>query len=172
MKNLIREGFMKEGCVVIVMGSPSDIPHAEKMAGRIKQYDIDVKMRVVSAHKNGEKIPVILQDVIQCHEPVSIIAVAGRSNGLGGALSANLPVPVINCPPFSDKTDYLVNIHSSLMMPSDTPALTVVDPKNAADAAVLCLNIPSLKQRFREKIQQVKEKLDQANATLQEQQNV
>jgi len=172
MKNLNREGFLKEGCVVIVMGSPSDIPHAEKMAERIKQYDIAVKMRVVSAHKNGEKIPVILQDVIQCHEPVSIIAVAGRSNGLGGALSANLPVPVINCPPFSDKTDYLVNIHSSLMMPSDTPALTVVDPKNAADAAVLCLNTPSLKQCFREKILQVKNQLDQANATLQEQQNV
>ncbi|RKY49302.1 MAG: phosphoribosylaminoimidazolesuccinocarboxamide synthase [Candidatus Neomarinimicrobiota bacterium] len=172
LKNLKDAGFLKEGCVLIVMGSPSDIPYAEKMAKRIKNYDITVKMRVVSAHKNGEKIPVIMEDVIQCHEPVSIIAVAGRSNGLGGALSANLPVPVINCPPFSDKTDFLVNINSSLMMPSDTPALTVVDPKNAADAAVLCLNIPSLKSRFRKKIQKVKDKLDQANAQLQEQQDV
>ena len=172
LKNLKDAGFLKEGCVLIVMGSPSDVPHAEKMAERIKNYDITVKMRVVSAHKNGEKIPVIMEDVIQCHEPVSIIAVAGRSNGLGGALSANLPVPVINCPPFSDKTDFLVNINSSLMMPSDTPALTVVDPKNAADAAVLCLNIPSLKSRFRKKIQKVKDKLDQANAQLQEQQDV
>ncbi len=129
-------------------------------------------MRVVSAHKNGEKIPVLMQDVIQCPEPVSVIAVAGRSNGLGGALSANLPVPVINCPPFSDKTDFLVNINSSLMMPSDTPAMTVVDPKNAADSAVLCLNIPAVKARIREKIRTVKEKLDKANAQLQEQQDV
>jgi fusion protein PurCD len=172
LKNLMREGFLKKGCVLIVMGSSSDISHADKMAERIKTYDIAVKMRVVSAHKNGEKIPVLMQDVIQCHEPVSVIAVAGRSNGLGGALSANLPVPVINCPPFSDKTDFLVNINSSLMMPSDTPALTVVDPKNAADAAVLCLNSPDVKTRFREKIQTVKEKLDQANAQLQEQQDV
>lgn len=172
LKNLIREGFLKGGCVLIVMGSASDIPHAEKMAERIKSYDIAVKMRMVSAHKNGEKIPVLMEDVIRCTEPVSIIAVAGRSNGLGGTLSANLPVPVINCPPFSDKTDFLVNINSSLMMPSDTPALTVVDPKNAADAAVLCLNTRTVKAHFRKKIQSVKEKLEQANDQLQEQQDV
>lgn len=171
-ENLIRTGFMKEGCVVIVMGSASDIPHVEKMAERIKIYNIAVKMRIVSAHKNGEMIPVLMKDIIQSAEPVSVIAVAGRSNGLGGALAANLPVPVINCPPFSDKTDLMLNINSSLMMPSDTPALTVVDPKNAADAAVLCLNTPSLKEMFRVKIQGVKKGLDKANEDLQEHQDV
>ena len=171
-ENLIRSSFMKEGCVVIVMGSASDIPHAEKMAERIKIYNVSVKMRIVSAHKNGEMIPVLMKDIIQSAEPVSVIAVAGRSNGLGGALAANLPVPVINCPPFSDKTDLMVNINSSLMMPSDTPALTVVDPKNAADAAVLCLNTPSLKEMFRVKIQGVKKELDKANEDLQEHQDV
>lgn len=167
-ENLIKAGFMKEGCVVIVMGSPSDIPHAEKMAERIKTYHIAVNMRIVSAHKNGEMIPVLMEDVIYSADPVCVIAVAGRSNGLGGALSANLPVPVINCPPFSDKTDLMVNINSSLMMPSDTPALTVVDPKNAADAAVLCLNTPNLKKAFRLKIAHVKMELDKANKELQE----
>ncbi|MDD5582129.1 MAG: phosphoribosylaminoimidazolesuccinocarboxamide synthase [Candidatus Marinimicrobia bacterium] len=172
VKNLVREGFMKEGCVILVMGSPSDKGHAEKIAERIKKYDIAVTLRIVSAHKNGEKIPTIMEDVIWCYEPAAIIAIAGRSNGLGGALSANVPVPVINCPPFQDKLDFLVNINSSLLMPSETPAMTVVDPKNAADAAMLCLNLPTIKEKFREKIGSVKKTLDQANAQLQEQQDV
>ncbi len=38
-------------------------------------------------------------------------------------------------PPFSDKADMLVNIHSTLQMPSNTPVLTVIDPGNCALAA-------------------------------------
>ena len=33
---------------------------------------------------------------------------------------------------FSDKADMLVNIHSTLQMPSNTPVLTVIDPGNCA----------------------------------------
>ena len=33
---------------------------------------------------------------------------------------------------FSDKSDMLVNIHSTLQMPSQTPVLTVIDPGNCA----------------------------------------
>ena len=38
----------------------------------------------------------------------------------------------VRCPPFSSKSDMLVNIHSTLQMPSNTPVLTVVDPGNCA----------------------------------------
>ena len=33
---------------------------------------------------------------------------------------------------FSDKSDMLVNIHSTLQMPSNTPVLTIIDPGNCA----------------------------------------
>ena len=60
------------------------------------------------------------------------ITIAGRSNALSGFVAANSKFPTIGCPPFSDKTDMLVNIHSTLQMPSKTPVLTVIDPGNCA----------------------------------------
>ena len=63
---------------------------------------------------------------------VIYITIAGRSNALSGFVAANSQFPTIGCPPFSDKTDMLVNIHSTLQMPSNTPVLTVIDPSNCA----------------------------------------
>ena len=101
-------------------------------------------------------------------EPGAVIAVAGRSNGLGGALAANLVLPVINCPPFKDKVDMLVNINSSLIMPSRTPAGTVVDVRNAALLALRSLNINRLKAVFLQEIKEIKADLLQADDELQE----
>jgi 5-(carboxyamino)imidazole ribonucleotide mutase len=60
------------------------------------------------------------------------LTIAGRSNALSGFVGANSSFPTLACPPFSDKTDMLVNIHSTLQMPSNTPVLTVLDPGNCA----------------------------------------
>ena len=47
--------------------------------------------------------------------PTVVIAVAGRSNGLGPVCSGNCSLPVINCPPMdANKTD----IWSSINLPS------------------------------------------------------
>jgi 5-(carboxyamino)imidazole ribonucleotide mutase len=56
-------------------------------------------------------------------------------------VAANTEYPVIACPPFSDKLDMMVNIQSTLQMPSQTPILTVLDPKNCALAARRILNL-------------------------------
>ena len=60
------------------------------------------------------------------------ITIAGRSNALSGFVAANSTHPTLACPPFSDKSDMLVNIHSTLQMPSNTPVLTIIDPGNCA----------------------------------------
>ncbi len=157
--NLLRKKLIKPGYIVMVMGSKSDVKHAEKIKTHLEKFDIKVQMRIISAHKNGERL-VDFADVINyAVEPVSVIAIAGRSNGLGGALAANLNVPVINCPPFSDKTDIMLNINSSLIMPSNTPAVTLVHPDNAALAAVRSLQIPEFKEQMADDIQAMKEKL-------------
>jgi len=120
--SLLKNKIIKDGYVILIMGSPSDAEHAKKIKKVLDNYDIYTQMRVVSAHKNGEKIPEMAKIYNNSIEPGVVIAIAGRSNGLGGALAANLAIPVINCPPFKDKLDMLVNINSSLMMPSKTPA--------------------------------------------------
>jgi fusion protein PurCD len=44
-------------------------------------------------------------------------------------------------------------------MPSDTPALTVIDPKNAALAAIRALNVPAFKRQINEEIAAMKKGL-------------
>ena len=53
------------------------------------------------------------------------------SNALSGVVSANTQFPVIACPPFKDQTDMMVNINSTLQMPSKVPVMTVICPSNA-----------------------------------------
>jgi fusion protein PurCD len=170
--NLVKHDLIKDGFIAIIMGSPSDIEHCNKMKDIIEKYDIKVDMRVVSAHKNGENIPDVIKDYNRSVESGAVIAVAGRSNGLGGALAANLTIPVFSCPPFSDKDDMIVNINSSLMMPSSTPAATVVDPKNAAHIALRSLNLERLKAVFEKEIQKMKADLEEADKTVRGQNNV
>ena len=165
-QNLVTHKIIKDGFVAIIMGSTSDLDHCNKMKDIIEKYDVRVELRVVSAHKNGEDLGAVIADYKTSLEPVAVIAVAGRSNGLGGALAANLPVPVISCPPFSDKDDMMVNINSSLMMPSNTPAATVVDPKNASLLALRSLNLPRLRKRFSEEIETMKQDLREADKTV------
>ncbi|MCF7801884.1 MAG: AIR carboxylase family protein, partial [Candidatus Marinimicrobia bacterium] len=63
------------------------------------------------------------------------------SNALSGFVAANSEFPTIACPPFADKVDMLVNIHSTLQMPSKAPVLTVIDPGNAALAVKRILDL-------------------------------
>lgn len=157
--NLSREKLMKDAYVAIIMGSSADMEHCRKMKEVIEKYDIHVDLRVMSAHKNGEDIAGKVNVYHHSIEPGAIIAVAGLSNGLGGALGANLSVPVINCPPFKDNVDMMVNINSSLMMPSKTPAATVVKPANAVAFALRALNLNRLRHTFGIEIEAMKKQL-------------
>ncbi len=158
-QNLVYEGIIKDGYVAIVMGSASDLEYCKEIANHIEKYDVMTDLRVVSAHKNGEDIINIAYEYNDSIEPGVVIAVAGRSNGLGGALGANLNIPVINCPPFKDSLDMLVNINSSLIMPSKTPTATIISPENAANMALRSLNILRLRNIFTEEIREMKKSL-------------
>jgi fusion protein PurCD len=158
-RNLHAAGLIKDGFVAFVMGSRADIEHANKMKAVVESYGVYADVRVCSAHKNGEDLPELLAEYDPAIEPGAIVAIAGLSNGLGGALAANSCLPVISCPPFKDGVDMLLNLNSSLMMPSAVPNMTVVKPKEAAAAALRALNLPRLKDRFREEIVEMKERL-------------
>jgi fusion protein PurCD len=158
---LATEGIIRDGYVAIIMGSKVDLEHARAIATVIERYNVAVDLRVVSAHKNGEEIPALVAGYNSSAEPGAVIATAGGSNGLGGALAANLNLPVINCPPFKDQVDLLMNVGSSLMMPSLVPAMTVVKPVEAALAALRALNLPRLRDRFSSEISSMKASLNE-----------
>ena len=117
--------------VVIIMGSISDEPHAKKITDKLDEFGISWEQHAASAHKEPMKVLEIL-NYNKDKENIVYITIAGRSNALSGFVAANSEFPTLGCPPFSDKADMLVNIHSTLQMPSNTPVMTVVDPGNCA----------------------------------------
>lgn len=143
--------------IPILLGSESDKDHAKKITDELDKFGVPYEIKVISAHK----VPELCVEYVKqtnAKDNVVYITCAGRSNGLSGVIAGSSIHPVIACPPFSDKADYLANIHSSVLMPSDTPAMTVVDPKNAALAAIkiLALKEPGLKKKIEERINAVK----------------
>ena len=116
---------------VLIMGSTSDEPHAKKITDKLDEYGITWEQYAASAHKQPLKVLEILE-ANKDRKDIVYITIAGRSNALSGFVAANSEFPTLGCPPFSDKADMLVNIHSTLQMPSNTPVLTVIDPGNCA----------------------------------------
>ena len=116
---------------ILIMGSTSDEHHAKKITDKLDEYGISWEQHAASAHKQPLKVLEILNDN-KDKESIVYITIAGRSNALSGFVAANSKFPTLGCPPFSDKSDMLVNIHSTLQMPSNTPVLTVIDPGNCA----------------------------------------
>jgi len=124
----------------ILMGSTSDQPHGDKVAAGLTAEGIDSEFLAKSAHKD----PIGVLEYVQeksAESKVVFITIAGRSNALSGVVAANTDKPVLACPPHKDKSDYMVNIHSTLHMPSLTPVMCVIDPGNCALAAARILKL-------------------------------
>ncbi|RMF07053.1 MAG: AIR carboxylase family protein [Candidatus Neomarinimicrobiota bacterium] len=116
---------------IIIMGSSTDEKHARKITDGLDREGIAWTSYVASAHKQPREVLRILEAPENQRDTV-FVTIAGRSNALSGFVAANTDMPTIACPPFRDKLDMLVNIHSTLQMPSQTPVLTVLDPGNCA----------------------------------------
>tara|TARA_Y100000310_G_scaffold262602_1_gene272314 strand:+ start:369 stop:737 length:369 start_codon:yes stop_codon:yes gene_type:complete len=122
------------------MGSTSDESHAKKITDKLNEYGIAWEQHAASAHKQPLKVLEIL-NTNKDEKYIVYITIAGRSNALSGFVAANSKFPTLACPPFADKTDMMVNIHSTLQMPSNTPVLTVIDPGNCALAVKRILKV-------------------------------
>ncbi|GAC1369507.1 MAG: hypothetical protein NVSMB30_07440 [Hymenobacter sp.] len=166
LANLVAAGLLKDAWVNIVMSSPADKEHCQNIRQHLEGYDVFTQLRVTSAHQNGEEIVGMADIWNNSLEPGVIIAVADLSNGLGGALAANVNVPVISCPPYKDNAELAMNLNSSVVMPSGTPSLTVIRPDNAAQAALRALNLPRLRERLHQEIKATKATLKAADAEL------
>ena len=125
---------------VLILGSSSDEGHAKKITDGLDEHGVNWEQHVASAHKQPRKVLEILEANAD-EASVVYITIAGRSNALSGFVAANSSFPTLGCPPFSDKADMLVNIHSTLQMPSKTPVLTVIDPGNCALAVKRILDV-------------------------------
>lgn len=128
--------------VVIIMGSKSDLPHAQEIAETLKQFDVACEFRVASAHKNPQDVINILHIYdADATKQIIYIAVAGRSNALGGMLDGATVAPVISCPPKGEWYD----LFSSVRLPSGIVAPLIMDPESAGLLAVKMFGLSHLK---------------------------
>ena len=134
--------------VVIIMGSRSDLEWSKRIAETFDKLGVESALRVASAHK----IPLKCYELIKEYERENVvfITVAGRSNALSGFTDAQTFCPVIACPPYSDRFAG-VDIFSSLRMPSGVCPMVVLEPEQAALAAVkiLALSDEGLQQKIK-----------------------
>lgn len=153
--------------VVIIMGSGSDRAHAESIQKTLTGFGIPSVLRVASAHKNPADVLRMVNEYDAMERRQNVyIAVAGRSNALGGMIAGATTRPVINCPPKGE----MVDIFSSLRMPSGIAASFIIEPESAAvhAAEIFALTRPELRGKLEAYQEQMREKIRQADMSLTE----
>ncbi len=128
--------------VVIICGSKSDEPIAQKAIDVLKENNIPHEFHVSSAHREPDKT----SDLVKNSDADVFIAVAGLSAALPGFVASLTDKPVIGVP-VNVKLDGLDALLSSMQLPPGVPVATVgVD--NGKNAALLAIRI--LKLRYPE----------------------
>ena len=141
--------------LVILMGSKSDLAHAQKIAEAAAPFGFEVVMRVASAHKTAAHALELLQQYESDPRPKVYITIAGRSNALSGFTDGAVTAPVIACPPSSESFAG-ADIYSSLRMPSGIAPAVVLEPANAALLAAKIIAVADADMRAVVKAYQVK----------------
>jgi len=130
--------------VLILCGSKSDLPIANKAEEILNENKIPYKLEVASAHREPDKV----KDIVKKSDADVFIAIAGLSAALPGFIASLTDKPVIGVP-VNVKLNGLDALLSAMQMPSGVPVATVgIDnAKNAAHLAIriLKLKYPNLK---------------------------
>lgn len=122
--------------------------------GSAESRRVKVETATCSIHKEPVRGLGELNRLVQQVPDTVVIAFIGRSNGAGPTLSACTTVPVITVP--ASFKDFPEDVWSSLRTPSNVPATTVLEPSNAALAAleILALRNPALHMALREQLEE------------------
>ncbi|HOZ86262.1 MAG TPA: 5-(carboxyamino)imidazole ribonucleotide mutase [Bacteroidia bacterium] len=126
--------------VGIIMGSHSDLPVMQAAADILKQFQIEIEIDIVSAHRTPEKMFDYAKNAHGRGLQV-IIAGAGGAAHLPGMVASLTPLPVIGVPvKSSNSIDGWDSLLSIVQMPNGVPVATVA--VNAAqNAGILAAQI-------------------------------
>ena len=126
--------------VGIIMGSDSDMPVMKAAIEILGDFDIEVDVDIVSAHRTPKKL---FEYGASAHKKglKVIIAGAGGAAHLPGMIAAISPLPVIGVPvKSSNSIDGWDSILSILQMPGGVPVATVA-LNGAKNAGILAAQI-------------------------------
>ncbi|KAB2641094.1 MAG: hypothetical protein DVB25_02945 [Verrucomicrobia bacterium] len=141
--------------VILWAGSPNDdLGVLAEAISRLSDGQIPTVQIACSAHKEPVRAMLELARLTQELPDCVVIASIGMSNGAGPTLAAATSVPVITVP--ADYESFPDDVWSSLRAPSKVPVMAVLNPTNAALAAlgILALHNPQLHACLRSAIEQ------------------
>ena len=158
-----------KGRIIVLMGSKSDLPFAERIRDFIEKegFKVECEYAVSSAHRTPDLLIEKMRKFEESDDQIVIITVAGLSDALSGTAAGSSTYPVIACPPDIEKHG-LAKIFSSVMTPTGVPVLLTTRPENAALAAVkiLALSDPSLRPQIRRYISKKREEVIEADREI------
>lgn len=105
--------------VLIMMGSKSDLPVAQKATEVLKELNVDFEVHVASAHRTPKRV----EELVTKSDAEVFIAIAGLSAALPGVIASVTSKPVIGVP-VSGKVN-MDSILSVVQMPPGIPVAAV-----------------------------------------------
>jgi 5-(carboxyamino)imidazole ribonucleotide mutase len=129
---------MVDTIISIIAGSESDKDVYEKAEKVLKENNIPYELKIISAHRDPEK----LDEYLKSCKSLVYITVAGLSAALPGVVASKTEKPVIGVP-VSAKLGGLDALLSIVQMPPRVPVACVgIDRgENAAYLAIRILNL-------------------------------
>ena len=143
------------GKVAVLIGSESDRETMEAARQYFDYFQIEMDLRVMSAHRNPEEVSKFATSARSNGYHV-LIGAAGMAAHLAGALKAHSTLPVIGVPLQGGVEDGMDALLSTVQMPKGVPVATMAIGKagaiNAAilTAEILSLNNPTLSEKLQE----------------------
>lgn len=132
---------MSKPRVAVVFGSDSDWPVMEGCVRQFKAFGESVHVEVMSAHRGPQRVAEFASGAEKNGIQV-IIAAAGMSNALAGAVAAHTCLPVIGVPLASGPLSGFDALLSTAQMPPGMPVATVsVGEAGAKNAALFAIQI-------------------------------
>lgn len=138
--------------VAVVMGSNSDLPKLVEMINFLKEYDVKVDVRALSAHRAHNALSSFIEET-KTNGTEVIIAAAGKAAHLPGVIASMTTSPVIGVPIKGSALDGMDALLSIVQMPAGIPVATVAID-GSINAAILALEMMAIKHN------QLKEKLE------------
>lgn len=143
--------------VAVIMGSKSDLPKLESGIELLRSFDIDVDVRIYSAHRTPNELMEYLNSIQE--DTDVIIAAAGKAAHLPGVIASKTLIPVVGLPIKSSTMDGLDSLLSIVQMPKGIPVATVTID-NGENAAIMAAHIMSIKyDSVKEKLKEYRKEM-------------
>ena len=132
------------GKAAVLIGSESDRETMESARQYFDYFQIEMDLRVMSAHRNPKEVSDFATSARENGYHV-LIGAAGMAAHLAGALKAHSTLPVIGVPLRGGVEDGMDALLSTVQMPTGVPVATMaVGKAGAINAAILTAEILSL----------------------------